>query len=372
MTIIWTLIRKEFSQFFRDSSNIRMLLVMPVIQLIVLPLVADYEVKNVRLCIVDQDHSTYTFRLIEKLRANHHFIIQSAVPHFGDALKKLDKDEADVVLVIPENFEQSITLDQEPSLSACINAVNGQRASVGGQYLLQVLQDFNMELRLQWIQFPRFKPVPLLKVEYSYWFNPEMNYQHFMVPGILVILVTMVGFILSALNLVKEKEMGTIEQINVSPIKKYQFILGKLVPFWIFSQIVLSIGLLIAFVIYGIVPSGSIGLIYLFSSVYLMAILGAGLLVSTFTETQQQTMLIAFFFMMVCILLSGLYTPIESMPSWAQQFNYINPVAYFVKIMRMIIMKGSSFSDILPSLLSVAVMAIFLIAWAIRSYRKNY
>ncbi|MBK9107539.1 MAG: ABC transporter permease [Saprospiraceae bacterium] len=371
MQIIWSIIQKEFAQFFRDKANIRMLLVMPVVQLILLPLAADYEVENIRLCIIDHDHSVYSAKLIHKIEANHHFIVKHFASDYDQAMSFMKCDLIDIALTIPESFEKEVVLNNEPILSASVNAVNGQRASIGSQYLLQVLNDFNREIRLEWLQFPRFNPMPLLKIEHTYLFNQSMNYQQFMVPGILVILLTMVGFTLSALNLVKEKEIGTIEQINVSPIHKYQFLLGKLIPFWILSLVVLTLGLFVAYLVYNIIPSGQFALIYLFASVYLLAVLGLGLLISIYTETQQQTMLISFFIMMIFILLSGLYTPVESMPTWAQYTTYINPTAYFVKVIRMIIMKGSGLMDIMPHILSVFGMAIVLITWAIFSYRKE-
>jgi ABC-2 type transport system permease protein len=192
-----------------------------------------------------------------------------------------------------------------------------------------------------------------------------------MVPGILVILVTMVGSFLAAMNIVKEKEIGTIEQINVTPVKKYQFILGKLIPFWVLGLLVLSIGLLIARLAYHIIPAGSLVTIYIFSAVYLLAILGLGLLVSTFTSSQQQAMLISFFMMMVFILLGGLYTSIESMPTWAQWITKVNPVAYFIEVMRMVVLKGSGLTDIRQHLIIMSAFAIILNAWAIFSYRKR-
>jgi ABC-2 type transport system permease protein len=205
----------------------------------------------------------------------------------------------------------------------------------------------------------------------SNWFNPLMNYKYFMVPGILVVLVTMVGSFLSALNIVKEKEIGTIEQINVTPVKKYQFILGKLIPFWVLGMIILSIGLLISRLAYGINPAGSLFTIYAFAGVYLLAVLGLGLLVSTFTSTQQQAMLISFFMMMVFILLGGLYTSVDSMPHWAQMITKVNPVSYFIEVMRMVVLKGSTLADIKSHLLTVFGFAVFFNAWAIISYRKR-
>jgi ABC-2 type transport system permease protein len=192
-----------------------------------------------------------------------------------------------------------------------------------------------------------------------------------MVPGILVILVTMVGSFLASLNIVKEKEIGTIEQINVTPVKKYQFILGKLIPFWVLGLLIMTIGLSIARFAYGIIPAGSLLTIYVFAAVYLLAVLGLGLLVSTFTSTQQQAMLISFFMMMVFILLGGLYTSIDSMPRWAQWITKINPVSYFIDVMRMVVLKGSGLGDIKNHLLIMGGFAILLNGWAVISYRKR-
>jgi ABC-2 type transport system permease protein len=198
-----------------------------------------------------------------------------------------------------------------------------------------------------------------------------MNYKFFMVPGILAVLLTMVGASLSALNIVKEKEIGTIEQINVTPVHKYHFILGKLIPFWVIGLVILSIGLTIAWLVYGIVPLGSFVVIYCFAALYLLAVLGLGLLISTVTNNQQQAMLISFFLIMVFVLLGGLYTSIDSMPGWAKAVTKLNPVAYFVEVIRMVVLKGSGFADISRDMLIMLGFAVILNGWAIYSYKKR-
>jgi ABC-2 type transport system permease protein len=192
-----------------------------------------------------------------------------------------------------------------------------------------------------------------------------------MVPGILVILLTMVGTNLAAVNIVKEKEIGTIEQINVTPIKKYHFILGKLMPFWIMGLVVLTIGLTIAALAYGIIPAGSFLTIYVFAAIYLFAVLGLGLLISTYSVNQQQAMLLSFFLMMIFILLGGLYTSIDSMPEWAKWITRFNPVSYFIEVMRMVVLKGSSLADIKYHLFAMLGFAVVFNSWAIISYRKR-
>ena len=224
---------------------------------------------------------------------------------------------------------------------------------------------------MELVQPGRVNPLPAVEITSSNWFNPLMNYRVFMVPGILAILVTMVSGFLTALNIVREKEVGTIEQINVTPIRKHHFILGKLIPFWILGNVVFTVGLLVSWLIYGIVPLGSLGVLYSFIAVYLLAVMGLGLLVSTFCETQQQAMFIMFFLMMIFILMGGLFTPIESMPDWARRVAAFNPVSYLISVMRLVILKGSGFRDILPHLGIIVCFAVVLNTWAILNYKKT-
>jgi len=365
------LLEKEFRQIFRDPAIIRMMFIMPVIQLILLPLAANYEVKNVLLAVVDHDRSTYSQQFVHKITASGYFKLVGYNGSYNDALKLIEKDEADIILEIPAKFEQQLVRENEAPLLMAVNAVNGTKANIGAGYLSSIIRNFNSDIRQKWMQLPTLPDQPQIEITYTNWFNVNMSYQQFMVPGIVVFLLTMVGAFLTSLNIVKEKEIGTIEQMNVTPVKKYYFILGKLIPFWIMGQIVLTLGLLIARLIYGIIPAGNIGLIYLFSSVYLLAVLGLGLLVSTYAHTQQQAMLISFFLMMIFILLGGLYTSIDSMPEWAKAITKFNPVTYFIEVMRMVVMKGSGLNDISRQLGIMAIFAVVLNTWAILNYRKR-
>jgi ABC-2 type transport system permease protein len=365
------LLEKEFRQIFRDPAILRMMFIMPVIQLILLPLAANYEVKNVKVAVVDHDHSTYARQLVEKIRASGYFKLVGYHNAFKEAIQQVERDQADIVLEIPLAFEKTLVREDKATMFLAVNAINGAKGNIGASYLQQMIRDYNQEIRFKWVQFPRMNPDPRISITESNLFNIHMSYQKFMVPGILVILLTMVGAFLTSLNIVKEKEIGTIEQINVTPIRKHHFILGKLIPFWIMGQIVLTLGLIIARIVYGIAPLGNIGLIYLFSSVYLLAVLGLGLLISSVAQTQQQAMLIAFFLMMIFILLGGLYTSIDSMPDWAQWITRFNPVTYFIDVIRMVVLKGSTLRDILPHLGMISMFAVVLNMWAIASYQKR-
>ncbi|MBC7849631.1 MAG: ABC transporter permease [Chitinophagaceae bacterium] len=365
------LLQKEFRQIFRDPSILRLIFMMPVIQLLILPWAADYEIKNVRLTVVDQDRSEYSRQLVNKITASGYFQLTGYSGSYKQSLNEINADEADLVLQIPPSFEKDLVKENEVKLFMALNAINGVKANLGGAYLRTIISDYNSSVRAEWLQLPRFNPEPTIEIASSNWFNPLMNYKYFMVPGILVILLTMIGANLAAINIVREKEIGTIEQINVTPVKKYHFILGKLIPFWIIGMVVLTIGLLISGLAYGIHPVGSYLTIYAFAALYLLAVLGLGLLISSFATTQQQAMLISFFVMMIFILMGGLYTSIDSMPEWAQWITRFNPVAYFIEVMRMVVLKGSGFADIRNHLLIMAAFAVSLNGLAVWSYRKR-
>lgn len=371
MRLLKFLLQKELLQIFRDPAIIRILFIMPMIQLLLLPLAADYEIKNINLGVVDHDHSSYSQKMINKIISSGYFKLKDYSATYKDGLHAIEQDKTDLLLEIPAQFEQSLVKENKAELLVAVNAINGVKGGLGAAYIQRILQDYNQEIRMQWMQIPRFNPQPVIEVTSSNWYNPNMNYRVFMVPGILVMLVTMIGSSFAANNIVREKEMGTIEQINVSPIKKTQFILGKLIPFWLLANIVLTLGLILARLVYGIVPLGHYSTIYIFSSVYLVAILGLGLLLSTYAQTQQQSMLVSFFVTMIFNLLSGLYTPIESMPEWAQIITRFNPVSYFIEVMRMVMLKGSGLSDIRFQIYAMLGFAVFFNGWAILNYRKR-
>jgi ABC-2 type transport system permease protein len=371
MRALLILLEKEFRQIFRDPAILRMIFLMPAVQLLIMPLAADYEVKNVKIVVVDYDHSPYSKKLVNKISSTDYFKLVDYTNSYDKALDYVEKEAADLVLQIPVSFEKQIVREDESTLFIAVNAINGAKANLGSAYLRSVIADFNQEIRLEWIQMPRVNPQPIIQISSINWFNPLMNYKFFMVPGILVILVTMVGAFLSALNIVREKEIGTIEQINVTPIKKHQFILGKLIPFWVLGLTILTIGLTLSRLVYGIIPAGSFLTIYVYAAIYLLSLLGLGLLVSTFANTQQQAMLLSFFMMIIFILLGGLYTSIDSMPEWAQMFTKINPVSYFIEVMRLVVLKGSTLYDIRFHLLITFGFAVVLNALAVWNYRKR-
>ena len=365
------LLRKEFLQIFRDKLILRMIFALPVIQLIILPYAATYEIKNITLSVVDNDHSEYSRKLINDLTASGYFQLVDYSKTYADALDQVEKDKADLIVEIPEGFERDLIREDETKILIAANAISGQTAGLAVAYANSIIKDFNNDVRTQWIQQPRLNAIPVIDITSSNWFNTQMDYKFFIVPGILALLVTLVGFLMSSLKKKKKKEVGTIEQLNVSPIKKYQFILSKLIPFWVLGLFVLTIGFLISFIVYGIYPAGSFWVGYLFAGIYLIALLGFGLLTSIYADTQQQAMFISYFFMLIFILLGGLFAPIENMPDWAQYLTYVNPVRYLIEAMRMIVLKGSGFGDLRFHFLIVLGFAIFFNVLAIFKYKKT-
>jgi ABC-2 type transport system permease protein len=365
------IIQKEFRQIVRNKAIIRLIFVMPIMQLLVLPNAADYEIKNINLHVTDHDRSAITRRLVENIRSTGYFRIVGYGSDRQAALRGIEKDEADLILEIPANFERTLVREGNAELMLSVNAINGVKASLGGAYINTLIRQFNGDIRMEWTGSATTAGVAPIPTTASFWFNPQMNYRFFMVPGILVLLVTLVGMNLTAINIVREKEIGTIEQVNVSPILKYQFIIGKLVPLFILGMVAMTMGFGIARFVYGIIPLGSYLTIYLFAMIYMLVILGFGLMVSNFSGTQQQAMLVSFFIMMIFVLMSGLYTSIDSMPEWAKWITRVNPVTYFIEVMRRVVLKGAGPSDITRELGIISGYALLTNTLAIFSYHKR-
>ncbi len=371
MRTIFFILQKEFLQIFRNRIMLPIIFVVPVVQLLVLAFAANYEIKHLSIDIVDQDQSTWSRQLRDKLLASGYFSLHRQTHSTKEAYADLEGGRADLILNIPRHFERDLVRENKAQLQMLVNAINGSKAGLANGYALSIINSFNRSIRLNWLALKENDGPEHFDVSYRYWFNPDMNYKYFMVPGILVVLVTLIGAFLSGMNIVKEKEMGTIEQLNVTPIRKHHFIIGKLMPFWIIALFELAFGMIVGKLVFGLPFVGNIAWIYLFAAIYLLVMLGLGLLISTFTDTQQQSMFISWFFMIIFILMSGLFTPIESMPEWAQRITLFNPVAYFVKMIRMVMLKGSGWADIRYYFGVMLLFAAVLNSVAIWNYRKR-
>lgn len=372
MKTIGYIIRKEFIQIFRNRSMLPIIFVMPVIQLIILANAATLDLRRIDMVVVDQDMSQSSRALVSKFNGSPFYKINAAFLSVKEAEEALHKGKAGVILHIPQDFEKDLIKENKAKIQLMVDAINGMAAGLINAYSSAIIADFNKEVisDLVTIPIPDGVNKTINTIPY-YWYNPQLSYKNFMVPGILGILITMIGMFLACMNLVREKEIGTIEQINVTPIHKYHFIAGKLIPFWIIAIVELAFGLAVGKLLFNIPFLGNIPLLFGFTALYLLVILSFGLFISTFADTQQQAMFIAWFIAMVFIMMSGLFTSVENMPEWAQILNKLNPIAYFMRVVRMIILKGSGFKDVLNEIVILSGYFVVIVNLAIWRYKKT-
>ena len=369
------LLAKEFKQIIRNKVMLPLIFIMPFVQLLILAQAVTYEVKNLNIMFVDKSRSAFSRELTSKFEASEYFNVKGYTFNTMEAEEELHKRNIDVYIELPQNFERNLVRNGSNQINLVVNAIDGMKGSLASFYSSNILRDFlkdqTIEFAIKGNMMKKVMDMKNINVEFSNWFNPEQNYKIFMVPGLLVLLVTMIGTVLSAINIVREKEIGTIESMNVTPIKKHEFIIAKLIPIWIIGILEFALGLPLALALYDIPLVGSPIVLFTFTSLYLFVPLGIGLLISTLTETQQQAMLFAWFFMVVFNLLSGLFTAVENMPDWAKTLTSFNPVRYFIEVIRMVMLKGSGFAEIKTHLIAIAIMGVLVNSLAVWRYRKT-
>jgi|SRR5690554_240222 len=372
MRILRYLLKKEYLQIFRNKGMLPILFAMPVFQLLVSSFAATYELKQAEFAVVDFDQSVLSHELVQKLQASDIFKLNEVYYSTNHALEEMEAGNIKMLLTIGADFEKNIKSGKNAPIQITVDAVDGSIAGLIQSYSSSIIADFNAE-KLSKVKMTSAAAVLPKSVNIipSNWYNPNLDYITFMVPGILVVLVSMIGIFLSGMNIVREYEMGTIEQLNVSPIKKWQFMIAKLVPFWTIGMFDLCIGLALARFGFNIPFLGSLVTILTIAGIYLIVIQVLGLLISTLTNTQQQAMFIAWFLMVIFILMGGLFTPIESMPVWAQNLTLGNPVSYFIKIMRMVLLKGSGWQEVYKMVLVLVGMGALFLGIALNRFTKT-
>jgi ABC-2 type transport system permease protein len=384
MRTVLFLVQKEFLQIFRNRTMLPLLLVMPVVQTLLLSYAANFEVKDLSLTVVDHDRSPASRQLTAKMGASGYFKTTFA-SSAKEADQRMADDATDLILEIPAHFERDLVREGTAAISLNANAINATKAGLGMGYAQSIIRDFSPPLPPRWGGdglSPSPSPVERGVADspigggregavYSNWYNPRLDYKTFMVPGILGEIVALIICFLTALNIVREREVGTIEQLNVTPVQKWQFILGKLLPFWLLSLLMMTVGLTVGKLVFDIPMLGNLGLVFAYTAAFTPCMLGLGFLISNFADSQQQAMFTAWFFLIIFILMCGLFTPVSSMPDWAQTLNKINPVAYFVEFMRLVLLKGAGFEDIKTNFYTVLGYAATVNALAVWTYRKR-
>lgn len=368
MRTILMLIKKEFLQVFRNSLLWKILLLGPLAEFLIFPFTADYEIKHVNIAFVDNDRSTTTANIMSKFSSSKYFISHGMKQSKQEVLQEMNNDKIDFIIEFPCDFEKSLVTMQPTKIGITANAINTVKAGLGSEYVQNVLADYFTEIGSN---NPMAAQQAQLLTTNVYWYNEQMNYKNLIVPGVLIILVTLIGAYVTALNLVREKEIGTIEQVNVTPIKKWQFLLGKMIPFWILGMAEFSVGLVIMYIVFGISIQGSLVLLLGLTALYLLVMLGLGFFISSIADNQLQAMFIVFFLFILFVMLGGIFTPMEGMPEWADYLNYFNPISFFVVAVKTIILKGSSAQSIQPQLIALSIMAVILNTAALLSYRDK-
>ena len=363
------LLEKEFRQFFRDPMLPKIVIVFPVLMMLVFPFAANMEIKNINLVVVDSNHSVMSRELIEKCTESGYFRIVDICDDPAKAMAMMDRNAADAILTIEQGFSREVVGGGRIPLGVKVNTVNGTKGSIGSQYLtncimlfMQTHSDVSVQANIQG---------PRIEATSKFYYNPYLDYKKFMVPALIVIAVTMVTGFFPALNIVGEKQAGTIEQINVTPVKKTAFIICKLIPYWVITYFMIGMCLLIAWLVFGYVCKGSLWSIMLLTLMHITVTAGLGLLVSNYSDNAQQAMFVMMFFVLIFMLMSGIFTPISSMPEWAQCITYANPLRYYADAMRSIFLKGSMLADVWYDVVGLLAIGTVSVTWAILSYKKT-
>ena len=339
------LIQKEFLQIRRNAFLPRLIVMFPIVIMCVMPWVMQMEVKNIVVDVVDIDHTVESQRLVQQIAASNYFIFGGQKSTYAEAMKDIEKGRADVILEI-----------RDGKYLIAANAVNGTKGSMGSAYLSQIVS----------APFSASSATSVLTL-----YNKQQNYKLFMIPALFAIVMMLMTGFLPTLNIVGEKESGTIEQINVTPVSKWSFILAKLIPYWLIALFVITVCLLLAWLVYGITPAGPVLLVYVLAMLLALFFSSFGLIVSNYSDTMQQAMFVMWFFVVSIMLLSGLFTPTRSMPQWAYLTTYINPMHYFIDAIRTVFIRSGGLHETAHQVLALAGIGMLMGCWAVQSYKKN-
>jgi ABC-2 type transport system permease protein len=350
------LIRKEFLQVVRDRNMLRLIFIMPILQLLVLGYAVSTDVKLIYTAVYDYDKSELSREYVRSLSAGEYFVTGSSPLSSLDVERGFKENKFNVALTIPEDFSRNLRESRSTDVGLLVDGTNANSASIAMGYAGVITAQFNRRVT-------GFHPP--IELRQTRLYNPEAKSVYFMVPGIVALLLTMITVMLTSMAIVREREIGTLEQLMVTPIKTPALILGKTIPFAILGFVEMSVALMTGILWFKIPFAGSWLLLYGLSFIYLFTTLGTGMFISTISSSQQQAMFFAWFFSIFALLTSGFFTPIANMPDVIQYMTYINPLRYFMKIVRAIMMKGASIDTLYPEVMAMMAfgMVVFTSAW---------
>lgn len=403
------LIKKEFKQFFRDKFMPKLLIGFPVMAILVIPWVANMQIKQVKINIIDWDKSSITRDLSNKIERSRYFV--SANKHTSVKMTDFTKqafsfennetkishskqdssdfqmnlkhciftNECDIIMELPSNFEREFIARNFAHISIYANAIESTKGTLASGYLTNIITDFSTSKMAQKsMQTSQNTPQLLTQNHIEllplYAFNPHLDYKLYMIPALMVMVLTMLCGFLPAFNIITEKQSGSIEQINVTPLPKAIFIISKIIPYWIMGLFVISVCFLLTFIVYGFSSKGGYISIYVIAIAYILVVTGLGLVISNHSNTMQQAMFVAYFFILILLLLSGLFTSVKSMPFWAEILTFFNPLRYFIDALRAIFLKGENLANsfwLWWQLIALLAFAFVFNLWAIMAYKKR-
>lgn len=361
------LIRKEFIQIRRDPNMVRIIFLAPIIQLLLLGYAVNTDVKKINTDIYDFDRSRESREFVRAFDAGDYFIPSDrlatgeTVP-LWELQDRFRRNKTQVAIVIPEDFSERLTQKKNVTIGLLADGSDANAARAGLGYAGLIVRQFSQ--RVAGLELP-------VEIRHNFLYNPELESVYYMVPGIVATLLTMVTMMLNAMGIVREREMGTLEQISVTPIAGHILLLGKITTFGLLGLMEMIIALAVGILWFGIPFAGSPLLLAALAALYLLTTLGLGTFFSTITSTQQQAMFVAWFFSVFFILTSGFFSPISNMPVWMQRVTVINPMRFFMEIVRGIMMKGSGAADLWPEIAAIAIYGVLIFTLAALRFRKR-
>lgn len=363
---------KEFLQLFRDPRMRMVVFGVPLIQMLLLGFAMTMDVTNIKTAILDFDRSPSSRELISEFTSSGYFEIVEYLETHGDMEDALDNSRARVVIHIPAGYEDDLNSGRTAKLQVLADGTDSNTTAIVFGYAGQIVGNYAMEkIADRLSDSPAgFASAPI-ELETRAWFNPNFESKYYYVPSLIAVMLLLVGMMLPSVAIVREKEIGTIEQIMVTPITRFEFILGKTVPYAIIGYIEMTIMFALAMLIFDVRIEGSWLLLYALSGIYIVGNLGLALFISATASTQQQALLTSFLIMMPCILLGGFLFPVRNMPESVQYLTYLDPVRWYLEILRAVVIKGVGVSSILPSIIGQSVLAILFIVLATVSFRKT-
>ncbi|MEZ3578404.1 MAG: ABC transporter permease [Muribaculaceae bacterium] len=366
LRLLKILLKKEVWLMMRNPFIPKIIIAIPFMAMLILPLVANLDVKDVGVAVVDNDRSILSRRIVADVDASEFMEVKECVFLYDEALQMVENGDVDVILSIPRDYSVDLARGSKPHLSIDANGVNATKGMLGSRYVANSV----MATLARW-QAESGHALDMPQICVMNYYNPTLNFRNYMIPALMVVLIIIICGFLPTLNLVSEKEAGTIEAMNVTPVGKLTFVLSKLIPYWLVGILVVTVGMIIGWLVYGLAPAGNIGAIYLAAILFSLVMSGLGVAIANKSATILQSIFVMFAFIVIFQLMGGLFTPISSMPQWAQYITYAVPPRYFIEIMRSVYLKGASVADLWPQYLALAAFATTLCLIAATTYKKR-